>query len=188
MGWTTYDTDKAPSDKAGELTIIKAAIAPDKIIKALKVGAVWYTAVKIEDNKRMYEAGGSPVSCVLFLTNRVNGKWGYRMVLETDGPAENKCPESILRILSKLSDDTRNVPGQEWRQRCEDYHARPKPNVGDTVKFDTPLSFGDEGFGSIFKKVNLPGYKSVYECLDNPALGQVRLQSDQLADATLTRK
>lgn len=189
MGWTTYDRNSSPKTKAAEEREIESLCKPFPVLKALKIGSVWYVAVTVPNDNGCFAGDAETgTTCFVFLTSRSKGEWGYKDMDESVGPSENKCPESILRILSPLAETERNAYAIEWRERCAKFHNRPKPQVGDTVTFPTALQFGTSGKGRVFRKVNLAGYKSVFLCTDNPALGHVRLLSDQLANATITPK
>jgi hypothetical protein len=62
------------------------------------------------------------------------------------GPRECDCPNSILDLLSP----TDHQYAQEWRARCRHNAAerrarcaKPTPRAGQTIIFDTPLSFAN---------------------------------------------
>lgn len=72
--------------------------------------------------------------------------FGYKDMDEQMGPCEAACPAAILDLLTP----TENAHATEWRARCRAaiaaravQCARPKPRPGQTIIFDTPLSFGD---------------------------------------------
>ena len=83
-----------------------------KVLKSAMVGSVYYAAVET------HKDGQSPfVWAAVFLTSgkgRDGSVWGYKDMDETMGPCEDKCPASILALLSPTDDKDAN----EWRERC----------------------------------------------------------------------
>lgn len=71
---------------------------------------------------------------------------GYKDIDETMGPCECDCPDSILSLLSP----TDNQYALEWRSRCRENAttraqraSKPSPRPGQTILFDTSISFTD---------------------------------------------
>ncbi|MGO8847819.1 MAG: DUF6927 domain-containing protein [Methylocella sp.] len=72
--------------------------------------------------------------------------FGYKDMSESCGPIESDCPDAILDLLTP----TAHPYAQEWRARCRDNaamwrarSAKPTPRAGQTIIFDTPLSFSN---------------------------------------------
>ena len=72
--------------------------------------------------------------------------FGYKDMSEPMGPCECDCPDAILDLLTP----TDHQYADEWRARCRDNTAerrarcaKPTPRAGQTIIFDTPLSFSD---------------------------------------------
>ena len=85
-----------------------------KVLKSAMVERVYYAAVETKKN------GQSPyVWAAVFLTcgrGKDGTVWGYKDMDETVGPNEDKCPASILALLSPT--DSKNA--KEWRDRCRE--------------------------------------------------------------------
>ena len=85
-----------------------------KVLKSAMVGSTYYAAVETKTN------GTSPyVSAAVFLTCGKGSDgtvWGYKDMDENMGPCEDKCPASILALLSPT--DSKNA--LEWRERCRE--------------------------------------------------------------------
>ena len=72
--------------------------------------------------------------------------FGYKDMTESCGPIECDCPDAILDLLTP----TDHPYAEEWRARCRDNaamrrarSAKPTPRAGQTIIFDTPLSFSN---------------------------------------------
>ena len=72
--------------------------------------------------------------------------FGYKDMSENCGPCECDCPVPILDLLTP----TDHAYAQEWRARCRDNAAasrarssKPTPRAGQTIIFDSPLSFSN---------------------------------------------
>jgi hypothetical protein len=122
---------------------------------------------------------------VLYARKRIRYDWRedeveiYTKVVDEDmGPAEATCPKAILDLL----DPTENEYATEWRRQCREYLTKPVPKKGDTVTFDSLISFQDGStercftylggnlfhmFGSSWAKVRITGWKQMaYEIED----------------------
>ena len=71
----------------------------------------------------------------------------HKEVTEDMGPVDSECPNNILDMLS----ETDNEYALEWRARCREFNAKPKPKKledGDKVRF--PNGFGSLNADMIF--------------------------------------
>ena len=71
----------------------------------------------------------------------------HKEVTEDMGPRHSECPNNILDMLS----ETDNEFALEWRARCREFNAKPKPKKledGDKVRF--PDGFGDLSADTVF--------------------------------------
>ena len=88
-------------------------LSSHRVLKSAMVGSTYYAAVTTERK-------GEPtkVWAAVFLTcgrTRHDGTiWGYKDMDETVGPCEDKCPASILALLTPTDSDWAN----QWRERC----------------------------------------------------------------------
>lgn len=128
MGWThCYDGYRKPDgsiDRKYEcdrlLTWCRKdengnVISSGEVLKSAMVGSTYYAAVRNKDGE---------VWAAVFLTcgrTRHDGTaWGYKDMDETMGPNEDKCPASILALLTPTDSEWAN----EWRERCRKNIAR----------------------------------------------------------------
>lgn len=85
-----------------------------KVLKSAMVGSTYYAAVETK------KEGKAPfVWAAVFLTCGKGSDgtvWGYKDMDETMGPCEDKCPASILALLSPTEDKM----AMEWRNRCRE--------------------------------------------------------------------
>lgn len=125
MGWTFYRaTHYAKSgrvDRKAECDALineaKSQSYDYKVLKSAMVGSTYYAAVESTNKK----TGDVFVNAYVILTSSYsrNGyNFGYKEICETDGPAESKCPKSILDILSP----TNNEWALRWREDCLAFH------------------------------------------------------------------
>lgn len=84
------------------------------------------------------ETGERRVWAAVFLLGycpKSEHNFGYKDMDESMGPWETECPERILDLLTPTESGYAN----DWRTRCRAYHAarraRPKIEVGDTLKY-----------------------------------------------------
>ena len=83
-------------------------ISSGEVLKSTMVGSTYYAAVR--NNK-------GEVWAAVFLTCgkwKDGTVWGYKDMDETMGPNEDKCPASILALLTPTDSQWAN----EWRERC----------------------------------------------------------------------
>lgn len=172
MGWTSYHAThykngsidrKAECDayfmdglNKGHYNVKKSAI----------VGSVYYAAI---ENLKRYtgqdENGGSVYEDIpeneretwaaVFLTHtdmKDYFNFCYKDMSEDMGPCEDKCPVSILRLLSPTDSEWAN----EWRRRCYENaekvkaerlnpHTLSKLPVGSSITFPVGFSFEPAG-------------------------------------------
>ena len=80
-----------------------------RVLKSAMVGSTYYAAVQNQKGE---------VWAAVFLTcgqTRHDGTaWGYKDMDETMGPREDKCPASVLALLTPTDSESAN----EWRERC----------------------------------------------------------------------
>lgn len=77
------------------------------------VGSTYYAALRVTDK----ETGNVEIVGEVVLTHtnsREYFNFGMKAVSETMGPAEDRCPASILKLLSPTDSEWAN----EWRERC----------------------------------------------------------------------
>lgn len=68
-------------------------------------GSVVYAAIE-KDNGR--------VTATVNIIHRRGDRWTYKIIGESEGPTEAKCPLRILRLLSKAT----NERARQWRREC----------------------------------------------------------------------
>lgn len=121
----------------------KARTSGLRVLKSVWSGSVYYAAAE------PYERGQHPgdVLAIICLVrwnpaSRSNEHFGYKDMDETMGPNEAACPASILDLLGP----PRNEYAANWRRACRARLAlttRPKPDEGDKIIFQTPITFAD---------------------------------------------
>lgn len=84
-------------------------VSSGEVLKSAMVGSTYYAAVRNKDGK---------VWAAVILTcgrHKFDGSiWGYKPLDETMGPYEDKCPASVLALLSPTEDKD----ALDWRERC----------------------------------------------------------------------
>ena len=84
-------------------------ISSGDVLKSAMVGSTYYAAVK--------DKNGTVWGAIILTCGRTKWDgtaWGYKDMDETMGPCEDKCPASILALLTPTDNQTAN----EWRERC----------------------------------------------------------------------
>ena len=84
-------------------------ISRGELLKSAMVGSTYYAAVRNKDGKVW--------AAIIQTCGRTKWDgtiWGYKNMDETMGPCEDKCPASILALLSP----TDNATANEWSERC----------------------------------------------------------------------
>lgn len=126
MGWTSYN---APTQYKNGRTVIDRKTECNKlfdserfeILKASMVGSTYYAAVRIRKT--------GDVFAEVILT-RVNTKdyfnFAYKDLDETCGPSEDRCPKSILDLLTPTDSEYAN----NWRERCRARFENGNRNLG----------------------------------------------------------
>jgi len=140
MGWTGGQLSKPFT----ALAAIEFDLGEDfarRVIETSLYGRVIYAAVRSHD--------GRDVFGLVLLTERRDGLLYTKPVSEDMGPAEDRCPASILDRLTPPS----NEHARQWRERCRTRLAKPKPGPGQTVIFNERVTFtnGDEHRTLIFQ-------------------------------------
>lgn len=154
MGWLFY-TDcriKSYADEKAEITRLStfdSDVRRTALLKACKVGSIWYAAVKVtnidgtpvEDRTYTPDEDGSITFAAVFLTRNDDGCWGYKDMEESAGPVESRAPLNILILLSEIKDP--DSYAHAWRQRCRDWAAIPNYEEGDKIKLAKPITLTD---------------------------------------------
>lgn len=144
MGWTSYNAScykngkvdrKAECDYLNRDTLSTNGQYKFKLLKSAMVGSVYYAAIQCTST---YDMTNSKVFAVIYLTSVDNSDYynfSYKDMDESCGPCQAKCPKSILNLLTPTDSEYAN----NWRKRCEEYHAKKKnsPNslpMGTKIK------------------------------------------------------
>ena len=141
MGWTSYYAERYKNGKIDrraecdhifrtELNAAKTHMLT--LLKSAMVGSTYYAAIEI---KSISDESDREVFAVVCLTSTKDGEFYYKDMTETCCPCEQKCPKSILKLLTP----TENEYANKWRKGCEEYHSNKKnsPNnlpVGTKIK------------------------------------------------------
>ncbi len=179
MGWTSYHATyykKGTVDRKAECDayFMEGSNAEFyKVIKSALVGSVYYAAVmnlkrysdrRDESNHRIIEdipENKRTVWAVVFLTS-VNSKdyfnFAYKDLSEDMGPIADRCPTSILNLLSP----TDNKQAIAWRERCQKNNEKKK----------NPQSLSNLPIGTVIRFTN--GEGKFVELLKHPAAFQFK--------------
>ena len=84
-------------------------------IRSAMVGATYYAACRSE----FTDGRPAEVWAAVALTDarrnpRDGTEWGYKLMCEEEGPNADRCPASVLRLLTPTKDEW----AREWRDRC----------------------------------------------------------------------
>ena len=116
------------------------------VLKSAFVGTTWYAAVELKRPD-----APTRVVAFVFLTRTSGGEFGYKDMDETVGPNEDRCPLSIMKLLTPVQES--DGYAADWRERVYAYHAAQKAAknleeemLGKVIAFDSPLQFG---FGQV---------------------------------------
>lgn len=140
MGWTSMRREKGQTDRefwTHELNWGEPSDRRREILDCATIANTFYAAVK--------EHGGPNDGKVWALVVRFARvprsyyNYTYKEMDETVGPFESACPDRILDLLT----ETDSKYALEWRARCREFNARPKPRKGDKVMFAHPMRFTD---------------------------------------------
>lgn len=85
-----------------------------RVVNSAMVGSVYYAAVEIRRPAKGIRKVGAVVCLTCGRTRHDGTAWGYKDMDETMGPCEDKCPVSILDLLTPTDSQWAN----EWRDRC----------------------------------------------------------------------
>ena len=138
MGWTWgyaqyYKNGKVDRKaECDDLYTCEYNGAVSRVLKSAMVGAVYYAAVEtVRDGNRT-------VWAAVCLTSTDKGEFGYKDMDETCGPADCKCPPSILKLLTETESEWAN----NWRKRCWEYAEMKKREVNfSKFTIGTVISF-----------------------------------------------
>lgn len=199
MGWLFY-TDRRVNSYADEraeiarLCTFQTDLRKTVLVKASKVGSVWYAAAKvtnldgspIEDTTYVTDDDGSITFAGVFLTRYDDGCWGYKDVEESAGPVESRAPLSILALLSDLKDPESYA--HAWRQRCHDWDAIPDYQEGDKIRLAAPVTLTDGSTCQIITATHYRRGRQRRRCYRiHETGGLVRLSKATLAGSQLIR-
>ena len=131
MGWTYETFPPRVPGSAGRRASLDAILTSDRydsehrrifkdrVARSAMVGTTYYAAIRRE------HFDGRPVQvwAAIALTagrnpRRPDEAWGYKLMDETEGPCEDRCPLSILRLLTPTDYEWAN----DWRARCYKRH------------------------------------------------------------------
>ncbi len=104
-----------------------------KVLKSSMVNTTYYGA--------LFDPRNNETFAIVCLTSVDGMELCYKDMTEHSLPYYFDCPKSILNLLTPTTDENAN----EWRKTCWEKHDKkskaPKAKIGDTIKFDTPISF-----------------------------------------------
>ena len=122
-----------------------------KVLKSAMVGSVYYAAVKNlvkcignnEEGRGVYvPIDNGRVWGAVFLTSVEKGEFYYKDMSEDVGPAESKCPVSIINLLSETDDEF----ALNWRERCrENAKSAKNPQALKNLPVGTVIRFALNG-------------------------------------------
>ena len=205
MGWTSYSRWSSPRTREEEraeivrlhTTLIDTAPYTAECLMASKVGSTWYAAIRLTPKPGREIAGPVMSGCVpdergaityagVVLTDRRDGKWGYKSLCESMGPTQAEAPLKLLSLLSPLDPETDRY-AQSWRDRVAAHHAARRGRVkiapGDRFEIERPFTFGGRGGGTFEARrfeafrAEHPGRRptTLYRTLDTPTPQVVKI-------------
>lgn len=137
MGWTSYHADYYKNGKVDvkkEMDMMwtqeerEYNLPPEpkhypklEVLKSSMVGSTYYAAVKSTNTKEKTEEVFA-VICLTSVNNKDYFNFSYKCMDETAGPYQDKCPKSILNLLTPTHDEYAFA----WRMRCWEYHLKKK--------------------------------------------------------------
>ena len=128
MGWTAGHLEGPFSARAAIEFDLGAEFA-NRVIDAVRYGRFVYAAVRSKDEQQAFG--------LVLLAERHDGLLYTKPISDDMGPAEDRCPERILDLLTEPSNDH----ARQWRERCRARLAKPLPRKGQTVTFAKTISF-----------------------------------------------
>ena len=148
MGWTSYHASHYKNGKVDRKAECDAYFEEGlnqgwyRIVKSAMVGNTYYAAVQslrryVSDGKGnrtevdVPEAERTTWAAVSLthVDNKEYFNFSYKSMSENEGPAESKCPASILKLLSETEDEW----AKAWRERCHT-HAKEKSSPNSLSK------------------------------------------------------
>lgn len=152
MGWTGIDNFYCVFTKDGKIdrkrTIDREfeSFGTMKVLKSSMIGTVHYCAMQrirkcLDYDNKVYEdipENERQTFAVVTLTSISDGWFYYKEISEDMGPCEDRCPNSILSLLSETDSEAAN----EWRDRCR-ANLKSKKNglsalpIGSRIRFKT---------------------------------------------------
>jgi len=122
----------------------------------LKKSGKYYAVEVIHKSKLgQYEYDDKVVVGMVILTKNCPSDYhnfGYKVIEETCGPVERKCPESILKLLTP----TKSRWANEWRNTCHEHNMKKRKksiSKGDIIKLNHPVWI-EYGNIDTFRKVH----------------------------------
>jgi hypothetical protein len=138
MGWTSGPVPRPFTARAA----IKFDMGEEfvaRVIDTVRYGTVIYAAVRGRDNEE--EVWG-----LVLLAERREGLLFTKPVSEDMGPFAYRCPARILDLLTEPSNDH----ARQWRERCREHLAKPRPSKGQTVVFADEFELANGEIQSTF--------------------------------------
>jgi hypothetical protein len=146
-----------------------------RVIKSAHTSAGYFAAVQNYNDAEQRPAFAM-VCLVKWRPSAAIENFGYKDMSEFEGPYHYECPLPVLKALG----DTDNAIAIAWRQRARQWaekRARPKPKVGDIIKFAAPVKMTDgykgdtfmvgRGYGSLtFKPTDDIGIYTIRNVMD----------------------
>lgn len=114
--------------------------------------SVYYTAVKNTETGQ--------VSAVISLVQRTKWELAIKSYGEEAGPVTYDCPKKVFEALTPTTSEWAN----QWRAEVAKQLAnpKPKPKVGDTIKFADEISFTNGFIGTTFVYYGGSKFRSIH--------------------------
>lgn len=112
--------------------VMRERVASDRheVLRSQVVRGVWYAAVRHR---------GGEVHAMVALIDRDRSEFACKVMNERARPVVCEAPQAVLDVLTA----TCNGNALEWRQRCRERLAMPKPKRGWVLKFADPIPMND---------------------------------------------
>lgn len=145
MGWTSFSTDYAITDRRGHVN--KQATMTheleswgDAVVRAGMGGGNYYAVVLNKEGKAFL---------MVALTKVRDGEFYYKEMSDTMGPYEHECPKAVLDLADELcpcnEEYDPNGYAKAWRDKCRASLAEKanptafsKVKVGDCIEWHVP--------------------------------------------------
>lgn len=163
MGWTYFQKPENVSKWFSDQLTWETEKTKNTCLKTAIKFKEAYAAVETIEK----ETGKREVWAAAFLLNYTRDSYynfGYKDMDETMGPYIYNCPASILNLLTPTENETAN----KWREMCKQRAEKGTVKIGDTVKFNEPVSGGQDTFTKI-------KYGKMRNIFKNPTGGLHRL-------------